>query len=168
MAVINDYVDSNLAVATGKKANALSVGAAEAHFGAVTFEIAAADSDGSIYRLFKSLDPCLIPISVEIYNDAITGGTDFDLGFYETVEAGGAVIDKDVLKDGADLSSAHASGSALDGLGSVDVADRVKRIFELCGHTLTTRKPGYDMALTANTVGSGAGTVTVIAIFVQG
>lgn len=168
MAVINDYVDANLAVAVDKKANALSVARAEGFIGAVTFEVAAADSDASIYRVFKGVNPDLIPIRVEIYNDAITGGSSYDLGLYDSLAEGGLVIDKDIFAATLDMSTAAASGSPKDGLKDVNQADRVKRIYELAGHTLTTKHVSYDIALTANTVGSAAGTITVIAFFVQG
>lgn len=168
MAVENKYVDANLEAE--KKANALSIAAAQPFIGAVTFEVAAADTDASVYRLFKCVDPDLIPIRVEIYNDAITSGSDYDLGLYETLTdgQGGAEIDKNIFADALDMSSAAASGSPKDGLKDVNQADRVKRIYEHAGHTQTTKKIGYDICLTANTVGSAAGTITVIAFFVQG
>ena len=163
MAVINDYVNSNT-ISTANKL--LSVGA-EVIAMCQTFEIAAGDDNGSVYRLFKSLNPDLIPLKIEIRCDAITGGTDFDLGFYTPLENGGAVIDADILMDGQTLASALTTSPA-DGLGIVDIANRCKRIYEHCGHTQATKKLGYDLALTANTVGTAAGTVTVIAYFAQG
>lgn len=167
MAVINDYVNSNTLSTTGKlAAAALSVGAEVVHM-CQTFEIAAADDNGSVYRLFKALNPDLIPVRIEVRCDAITSGTDFDLGFYLPLEQGGAEIDKDVLMDGQSLASALTTSPA-DGMQTVDIANRTKRIWELCGHTQDTKKLGYDLALTGNTVGSAAGTVTVNAYFVQG
>lgn len=168
MAVENKYVDSLLAA--DKLQTPALVKTAGSFVSIATFEVAAADDDGSIYRLFKNLDPELIPIRIEIYNDAITLGTDYDLGLYETLSdgQGGTVVDKDIFYDGADLSSAHASGSPLDGLTTVDIANRTKRLYEHGGHTIITKKQGYDLALTANTVGSAAGTITVIVEFAQG
>lgn len=168
MAVENKYVNSNLA--SDKLDTPAIVKVGDSYVGVTTFETAAADDDGSIYRLFKNLDPELIPIRIKIGNDAITSGTDWDLGLYETLSdgQGGTVVDADVFVDGADLSSANASGSLLDGLSAVDVANRAKRLYEHGGHTIKTKRQGYDLALTANTVGSAAGTVTVIALFAQG
>jgi hypothetical protein len=168
MAVINDYVDSNLATATNRRANSLAVARTALYVAAVTFEVAAADSDTSIYRLFKGVNPELIPIKIDIFNDAITAGSVYDLGFYESLEAGGAVIDADALMVDGDLSSAHASGSPLSGMKDVDPANLLKRVYELAGHTFATKKTSYDIALTADTVGTGAGTVTVVAYFAQG
>jgi len=168
MAVINDYVDSNLAVAVGKKANAINLAKAEAFAFIATFEMAAADDDGSKYRIAKGIDPNLIPLSLRVACDAITGCNDVDFGFYDSLEEGGLEIDKDCLADGIDISSGYSRILALDALVTVNLANAQKRIFELCGHTLSTRHVSYDLVMTANTAGSGAGTVTVYGFFVQG
>lgn len=163
MAVENKYVDSN--IVAGKNTNpAFSQGAQM--FGAVsTFEVAAADSDGSVYRLFKGVPGDLILIQAKLACDAITGATDYDLGLYETNL--GAVVDKDCFADGVDISAGYAFGSEKDMLITLDVANIQKRIYEVGGHTIVTRKHSYDIALTANTVGSAAGTVSVRALFLQ-
>lgn len=168
MGVINDYVDASLAVAVAKKGHSLALAACGLYVGVMTFEVAAADSDGSIYRLFKGIDPNLIPVSLRMACDAITGGTDYDFGFYDSLEEGGLEIDKDILANGINPSAGYSRILALDALVDVDLADARKRIFELCGHTLTTRRVSYDLCITANTVGSGAGTVTVTGLFAQG
>lgn len=129
----------------------------------VSFEVAAADDDGSVYRIIEGLPSEAYNINVEVANDAITGGTDYDIGFYD-VESG-AVVDKDELADGLDLSSAHASGSELSGISAIDVANRAKTVWELLGLTIATRKTAYDLCVTANIVGSGAGTVTLIVTY---
>lgn len=126
-----------------------------------TEEIAAADDDGSVYRFF-TVPMNLIPVQIDLLHDTIASGTDFDLGLYRSQL--GAVIDKDVFADGLDLSS----GSSKDGLTTVDATDRTKRIFEHAGDTTLTRLSEYDIALTGNTVGSGAGTVTLIMLWAQG
>lgn len=168
MAVINDYVNSNLAVATSKKAHAMDLAAAEAFFLVSTFEIAAADSDGSIYRICKGINPNLIPVSLRVSCDAITGGTDYDLGFYDSLEEGGLEIDKDILADGINPSAGYSRILGLDGLVTVDLANAQKTIMQLCGHTPSTKRTSYDLCVTANTVGTGAGTMTIIGVFVQG
>lgn len=166
MAVRNAYIESN--VAAGKKANAAFNDGQPEITMIATFETLAADDAGSIYRLFKNLPPNLIPVDIKIMCDAIAGATDIDLGFYEPLEAGGAVIDKDVLMASADIAAGQARGSEENGLQSVNVADVQKNIAELCGHTLITRKAGYDLALTADSEITAAGTISVIAKFVQG
>ena len=168
MAVENKYINAD--IVAGKKAVAAFVQGAELFVAMTTFETAAADDDGSVYRLFKSVNPHYIPVKIDVTNDAITSGTDWDLGLYLPSKDGvdGAVINKDIFADGMDLSSAHLRTAALDGLVTVDAASSLKRIYEHAGDTLATRELGYDIALTANTVGSAIGTITVVAYFVYG
>src|ERR1043166_3247920 len=120
MAVENKNVDTgssaaqSLSVLRGLNGSGAEVGALF-----VTFEVAAADSDASVYRLFHGLPANLIPLQLLIANDAITAGSDWDAGLYDT--ALGAVISKDVFLNGADLSTGHASltpGTAVDGLSA--------------------------------------------------
>jgi hypothetical protein len=132
----------------------------------ISFEVAAADDDGSKYRLMRNLPSESIISNVLIANDVITGGTDYDLGFYDTESLGGAVIDADALLDGGDLSSGHASGSELSGISAVDVANRGKTIWSLLGKTQSNKAASYDLVLTANTVGTAAGTITAIVDFI--
>ena len=92
-----------------------------------TVEIAAADDDGSKYRLARIPANAVIS-SIVIATDAITGGTDFDLGFYDTPEVNaGAVIVADALVDGQTLASASR---VLDGTSNVDIADLAKKAWE--------------------------------------
>lgn len=163
MAVENKYIDS--LIVAGKKTGAAFTGpGAEEVTMVATFEVAAADDDGSVYRVFKAVPSNLIPTEVTIACDAITGGTDYDLGLYKTDL--GAVVDKDVLMDGQTLASAltRATGHQL-GLAAVDVSAVKSTLATLSAQT--NPDVAYDIALTGNTVGTAAGTVTVIAKFVQ-
>lgn len=168
MSIVNKYVDADI-VAERKATAAFSEGGKTVTM-VVTFEVAAADDDGSVYRVAKAIDPHLIPVRYDILNDAITGMTDLELGLYETSKDGvdGPAIDIDVFLGSTDVSAGNARGSELNGLTAVDVADVQKRIFELAGDTLTNLKLGYDIAFTANTVGSAAGTISILMEFVQG
>lgn len=123
----------------------------------VTEEVAAADDDGSTYLLFKDVPSSFRPTELTVMCDAITGGTDYDIGVYNSET--GAVVDKDLLMDGQTLATASR---VLDGLQTVDIADLGKTIAELLGLTPSTAKSRYDIVLTGNTVGSAAGTVTAI------
>lgn len=169
MAVENKYVDSDLQ--SNKRAAAANAEVGQQWGAVVTFEVAAADDNGSVYRLLKALNPDLIITKADIYNDAITGATDYDLGLYETTGddgVNGPEVDKDVFLDGADIAAGNAAGSPQEGLATVNLANRAKKLYEHAGHTLATRKPSYDIALTANAVGSAAGTITVLFGFLQG
>ncbi len=164
MAVEDKYTDST--VVAGKLQKASLVQGEREIVMVSTVELAAADDDGSVYRFFKAIPSTYIPTEITIACDAITSGTDFDLGLYK-VGVGGTVVDKDVLMDGQTLASAltRATGHQL-GLAAVNIADAYKTLGALSAQTDVD--PAYDIALTGNTVGSAAGTVTIIAKFVQG
>lgn len=126
-----------------------------------TVEIAAADDDGSKYRLARIPANAILK-EITIACDAITGGTDFDLGFYDVPEANsGAVISVDALVDGQTLATASR---VLDGTSNVGIADLHKKAWELAGLSEATTKL-VDIVLTGNTVGTAAGTVTVTTIY---
>jgi hypothetical protein len=125
-----------------------------------TVEIDATDDDGSKYRLARvSLNSVLSNVSID--HDAITGGTDFDLGLYDIPETNnGAVINTgtsavDLLVNGASLATA----GSVDGLSNVDIADQHKKLWELAGYTEEQTKL-VDIVLTGNVVGTVTGTVT--------
>lgn len=134
-----------------------------------TFEIAAADDDTSVFRTFAGLGYNVIPLMILVACDEITAGTDWDVGLYDT--SLGAVIDKDVFADGLDLSTAVASlnpKTALDGMSAVAIENYGKRLYEHAGHTAATRRNTYDIALTANTIGTAAGTISTMLNFALG
>lgn len=122
-----------------------------------TVEIAAADDDGSKYRLARIPANAVIK-SITIACDAITGGTDFDLGFYDIPEVNsGAVIVADALMNGQTLASASRT---IDGTSNVGIADLHKKAWEIAALTTAPSKL-FDVVLTGNTVGTAAGTVTL-------
>ena len=156
MAVINDYVSSNTKNVFNRGGQTVTM--------VTQFEKAAGDSDTSIYRLFK-VNGNMVPVQIEINCDAITGATDYDLGFYQTLENGGAVGVKDVLMDGANISAGKAIGSEQNGLASIAIDELGDQVFELAGDSQAAPEMEYDLALTANTAGTGAGTIAVRAVF---
>ena len=129
-----------------------------------TFEVAAADSDGSIYRLFK-VNKNMVPIKIEINCDSIANSTSWDLGLYNTLERGGAVVDADCFMSAVDLSAGKAMGSEQNGLAALPIASIGKQVYEVAALTSDTGPAEYDVVLTANTVGTAAGTVSIRAIF---
>ena len=156
MAVENKYVNTEMAA--GVLADASYAGDVKTII--QTFVVAAADDDGSVYRIARIGDGDVL-LRATIMCDAITGGTDYDLGLYKTGVAG-AVLDKDCYMDGQTLASAS---KVLDGLQTVAIENRGKETWSLlAGITSQTKDEGYeyDIALTGNTVGTAAGDVTVI------
>lgn len=118
--------------------------------------IAAADDDGSKYRIARLPVNARI-ISILRHHAAVTSGTDYDLGAY--LKDTGAVVDKDSLSDGLDLSAASAVKTESLGKG-ITAFDPEKRLWELqAGVSTDPQKSGvleYEIVLTANTVGSAA------------
>ena len=127
-----------------------------------TFEVSAADDDGSVYRLIRALPRDTIITNISIYNDLITGGTDFDLGIYKGDN--GDVVDKDMFADGLNMSIRATRIAPKNGLGAVAIEDITKSVAELNGKTnYDDKEPSsYDLCLTANTAGTAAGTISVI------
>ena len=162
MAVENKYV--NAQVVAGKLAIPAASGAGEVIVARAVVAVAAADDNGSVYRLFKAVPSELIPLRIDIQTTAITGGTDYDLGLYNTDL--GTVVDADCLMDGQTMATAAKN---LDGLGIVAAADAMLPLWDLAaGVTLASKKGSYDIALTANTVGTADGTIVVTAYFTHG
>lgn len=161
MAVVDKYVNADLEA--GALANSsINGGSAQTTALVVTFEVDSGDDDGSVYRLFR-INSQNSFLFFHYFNDAITGGTDYDIGLYETVDNGGAVVDADLFLDGASVASASTANQIKDALGTVDRANYAKSIAEMLGLTRDPNKE-YDVAITANTVGSATGTITVRAL----
>lgn len=120
---------------------------------------AAADDDGSTYLIAKNVPSSFRPHSITVMTTAITGGTDYELGVYDSKT--GVVVDKSLFMTGQTLASASRT---LDGLANVSLANlgARKTIAELLSLTPTTAKATYDIVLTADTVGSAAGDVVVV------
>lgn len=167
MAVENKYVNAD--IVAGKPAIAAYFSGAEVIEVIGLISVAAADDDGSIYR-FARVNSMFIPTSIVITNTAITGGTDYEVGIYNTLDGplAGAVKDIDVLAGTTSMASARAEGSGVSGLSAVAVTGAQNRLYELAGDTAADKPGEYDIALTANTVGTAAGTIVVKARFVQG
>jgi hypothetical protein len=163
MAVVNDYVNAD--IVAQKKGVALLTQGAQLIVMLESFEVAAADDNDSVYRVFKNVNPFYVPIRLDISCDAITGMSDVNVGLYKNLEQGGAVIDDNVFADAIDLSSAVTRTVPKDGLVSVNIADAEKAIWELAGDTLNNHELGYDICLTAVAAASTAGTILVVGYF---
>lgn len=163
MAVVNKWVNSD--VEAGKKGNPANVMPGKLFGFACTFEVAAADDDGSVFKLAK-LGANMVPLKLELNCDAITGFTSADLGLYK--ENGGEA-DKNIFMAAHDINAGAAIGSEIDGLHDMGVDKIGLKLYELLGLTDATRaEDSYVLALTANTIGSAAGTVSVRGLFIQG
>lgn len=131
-----------------------------------TVETAAADDDGSVYRVARLRSSDRIS-QILLANDAITAGTDYDVGVYRTASDGGAVVTKDVFADGLDLSSAVAFRDVAYHDQATDISEVQMRIWERLGLSEDPQVE-YDICLTGNTVGSAAGTLSVVIRYCAG
>lgn len=126
-----------------------------------TVEIAAADDNDSIYRVAR-LHTSWRLSEVMRFNDAITTGTDFNIGFWDTAENGGAVIDENAIADAVSLASGSLTGvSEMFEAGSDNgVEDIELAVWQMAG---LSSDPGkfVDLCYKGITVGSGAGTLSV-------
>jgi hypothetical protein len=151
MAVVDLYSQTDLEAGNGKKFPSLN-GLGTQTFTAVgTAVIVAADDNGSVYRVIPNMPSNAVPINICIHHGTITNGTDYDLGLYKVNS--GAVVDKDILADGLDLSTARAISTWNNaGMTSLDIVNGTQTLAALSAQT--DPDASYDICLTANAVGS--------------
>ncbi|MBX3480005.1 MAG: hypothetical protein KF842_06370 [Caulobacter sp.] len=131
-----------------------------------TVEIAAADDNGSVYRMARLRSSDRVS-QIRVWSDAITGGAAFDLGLYRTADDGGAAVDDDLFASALDFSSA-VGGTDVTYEASASNHDKIeKRLWELLGLSADPQID-YDLAFTADTVGTAAGTVSLRVRFTGG
>jgi hypothetical protein len=118
--------------------------------------ILAADADTNNFRMARLPSNAVIK-DIKVLCDAITGGTDYDLGVAYPTNKGGAVIDADCLMDGQTLATAS---KVLDGFAAVAIENRYKELWEIAG---LAADPAHnlDIVLTGNTIGTADGDVVI-------
>ena len=130
----------------------------------VTISIAAADSDGDIYHLLPVRSNWSIK-HIWVYNDAITSGTSYDVGLYTTA-ATPVVVDVDAYASAVDMSSARTSAPIDASFEARNITGVNNRVFQDAGLS-TDSAVWYWLSLTANTVGSAQGDITLIVEYVD-
>lgn len=131
-------------------------------FASDTVEIAAGDDDTSKF-LFVTVPSNAVIASIKVFCDAITGGTSFDCGLYQTTENGGAAADADLFATAVSLATAITVGTEIR-FEAADIAGCNLRVWQLLGLTSDPVRD-YDIVLTANTVGTAAGTVSLQVLY---
>lgn len=130
-----------------------------------TIEIGSTDSDNSIYRMVPVYSSWSIK-HVWLWNDAVSGGSDFDLGVYLPSGDGGAAVDVNAFADAVDMSSARVA--PLDLAFEVrDIANINQQVWQAAGLAVDPKR-FYDLAFTAITIGSGGGTLTLAVHYTDG
>ncbi len=142
-----------------------------------TVAVAAADDDASVYRFFRVKSTDSIK-SLQLYHDGITGATDYDLGLY-TIAGGALVTDaEDLYADGLNLEVAcpavpHVLATAgylecrFGDATTSNVNDINNVVWEDLAASSDTQLE-YDMCITAVTVGSAAGDMTLVMYYTAG
>lgn len=162
MATVN--TKSNLVTnldATPRVANPLYLMGGVLREQVATVEIAAGDDANSIFRVARLHSSWRLS-ELTYFCDAITSGTDYNVGFYDTAENGGAVILESAISDAVSLATGIVIGTqAMYEAGSGNgVEDIEKRVWEMAG---LSSDPGkfVDVCFKGITPGSGAGTLSV-------
>lgn len=148
--------------ATPKVMNPLSIAGGVLREAVGTVEIAAADCVGSVFRMVRVHSSWRLS-EVTSFNDAITSGTVFDLGFYQTAENGGAVANANAIADNISLASGVLTGTQLLWEGGSDngLENIEKKVWEMVGGLTEDPNIFYDLCFTGDTPGSGAGTISL-------
>ena len=161
MAVEDKYTNSGLETGDNRPSTLNTIGTTTVKIVAYA-NVLAADDDGSVYRIFADLPSNYIPINISIQNEAITGGTDYTLGLYEVKK--GVVVDADVLASSVSMASVRTIDASNNlGLNAIDITAGAQSLGVLSGQAKP--KTSYDIALTANTVGTVDGTIRVVGEF---
>jgi hypothetical protein len=172
MAVINDYVDAN--ILAGKKANPANIMPGQIFGIAGTFEVAAADDNGSIYRIAR-LSSNMIPYELCVMGDDALDITHVDVGLY-LPGAGGAVVDLDCFADNLATNgdAIDSADLACNALFSLPIDDIGKKLWEIAAvkaagtYTDAKHPSEFDLAITAKSEPGAAATVSFRGLFLQG
>ncbi|MFN0043753.1 MAG: hypothetical protein ACKVSF_11150 [Alphaproteobacteria bacterium] len=130
-----------------------------------TVEVAVSDDDTSRYVLMPVHSSWRIA-HIWLYNDAIAGGSAYDVGLYETTANGGAAIDDDCYATAIDCTSARSASPIDAAFEARDIANVAYQVWQDAGQSSDPSK-FYYLALTADTVGTAAGTITVQVEFAE-
>jgi hypothetical protein len=140
-----------------------------------TVAVASGDDDTSTFRFFRVRSSDSIK-SIQLYHDSVTGGSDYDCGLY-TIN-NGAVVDADLYADGVTVAVAtpavpHVTATAPyielrygDATTSA-ITDVNNKVWEDLGLSADPQLE-YDLVLTANTVGTADGDLTIVMLYTAG
>lgn len=124
--------------------------------------VASGDDDGSVYRMFRIRSNSVIH-SLTVRCTAITAGTSYTIGLYDTAANGGAAVSAALFATALDLSTAITLGTSVLFQNNT-ITNIEKRIFELLSLATDPAKE-YDLVLVGTTVGSANGTIAMSMIY---
>ncbi len=134
-----------------------------------TYEKSAADNDTSVLRLGTvPANAIPVPHLSLLNNDALAGATDIDIGVYKQSngDVDGAVVDKDCLSDGLDIAAGNALASPIKAFQALAIDEFGQDLRTLAGGSVGDGNDFYDVAITGNTFGNAAGTISWVLAFI--
>ena len=131
----------------------------------------AADTDTSTVRMFRLPSNAIITW-MKLWNEALAGATDIDIGLYHTAADGGAVVVADCIVNGMDIHNANIGAGTLLTFGAtaaagIPIASAGKQLWELAGLSADP-KCDYDITITGNTFGTALGLIVLKAQYTLG
>lgn len=124
-----------------------------------TLEVGGTETAGSVFRFVRVRSSCRVS-SVEWAADAMTGFTAADIGVYDTKDNGGAVVTDNLWANNVNISAGAAFTDATYNTTATNIAVVTQRLWELLGLAADPYKD-YDICITADTIGSAAGTLSL-------
>lgn len=128
-------------------------------------EVVAADSDGDVLLVCPIHSSWRI-VDIMVMNDAITSGTDYDIGIHKTTAEGGTVVDANAYADAVDMSSARTAWTSV-GFEIRGIEKAEQQVWQDAGLSSDPQE-WYYLSITAVTVGSADGTIAVRVIVADG
>ncbi len=133
-----------------------------------TLETVNADSIASIYRMVQVPSNAVMH-SLRIYSDDVGTTAAADVGLYDTVENGGAVVDQDFFASAVDIHSGALNGVDIlyeAATSGADISDMEKPLWTQLG-LATDPKKNYDICLTLTAAADAAATVALKGSYAQ-
>ena len=160
MAVVNTYSTpaTNHKSANNEK-NPTTATEGVTYTSSATVAVAAADDDGSKFYMLPVFSSWSIK-HIWVYNDAIADATAYDVGLYTTA-ATPVAVDADCYATDVTMASARTTAPIDAAYEARNITAVNQRVYQ-DGSVTTDPGVWYWLTLTADTVGSAAGDITVI------
>lgn len=167
MAVVNAFVTDNVESKAADTCIAARSTGSVVRAIVFNFEVAAADDNASIYRLF-TVPGTAIPLRLTLFNDAIAGFTNPSIGIYKPLARDGAVIDVDILMAATDLNAGLATPGTQKFAPAIENVG--KNLLQLAGiaDADANKYGSVEVAITTAAGVSAAGTISGIFEYIEG
>lgn len=127
-----------------------------------TVAVAAGDDDTSTFYMLPVMSNWSIK-SIKVYNDAITGGTGYDVGIY-TQATTPVAVDDDCYASAISLATASTTGTEV-AFEARNITAVNNQVWQDAGVASEPEATWYYLTLTADTVGTAAGDISVVVTY---